>query len=220
MGQRLIPSVTQIRDLRIIIDESLSFTPHIEHLRNQGTRKTYHLIKSLPKLSEELMTKLFCIYVRPSMEYGSEIFNPSGVNLSKLLEHPQKVFTRRLLYRPGAPRIPYADRIRHLSLDSLEFRRARTDLLMTYKILTGQIDLNRLNFFQFPHRVNERKHHQFTLQVPQIKKERNFFPYRLIPTWNNLPKNEMNTILGLEQFRSFLDNAPKNLILPNSVFSY
>ena len=155
------------------------------------------------------------------MEYGSGIFNPSVVKLSKLLEHPQKVFTRNLLHRTGAPRIPYVERIRHLSLDSLEFRRARTDLLTTYKILTGQIDLNRLSFFQFPHRVNERKHHQFTLQVPQIKKEeRNFFPYRLISTWNNLPKEEVNKVIGMQQFRSFLDNAPKNIILPSPVFPY
>ena len=168
------------------------------------------------------MSKLFRIYVRPSLEYGSEIFNPTGIGLTKLLEHLQKVFTRLLLHRPGVSRIPYVDRIRHLNLDSLELRRARTDLLTTYKILTGHIDLNRFNIFQFPHRVNERKHHQFTLQAPRLKKkkERNFFPYRVITNWNNLPIKEINRITSLQQFRTFLDNAPTNLILPTPVFPY
>lgn len=156
------------------------------------------------------------------MEYGSEVFNPISFSSRELLEYPQRIFTSHLLNRKGKPRIPYPERLVKLNMDSLEFRRARSDFLTMYKILSGQVDSDRRNFFEFPNRLNTRIHHQYSVQIPIItkEKERKMFPFRSINTWNKLPIKEMDQIDSTQGFIRLLDTIPKKLIHPNPTFPY
>jgi len=61
-----------------------------------------------------------------------------AINLVKLIESVQKKFTKRL---PGYASLSYEDRLSRLGLDSLELRRLRYDLLLTYKIVFGLTDV-------------------------------------------------------------------------------
>ena len=41
---------------------------------------------------------------------------------------------------PGMPKISYPDRLRKLKLPTLTYRRARGDMIETYKLLSGKYD--------------------------------------------------------------------------------
>jgi len=56
------------------------------------------------------------------------------------LERVQRRFTKRI---PAVAHLSYCDRLKALSLESLEFRRLRYDLVMMYKIVHNLVNLER-----------------------------------------------------------------------------
>ena len=56
----------------------------------------------------------------------------------------QRAFTKRI---PGQQAKSYGDRLTALGLESLELRRLRLDLLLTYKILFNLVDIDRASLF-------------------------------------------------------------------------
>ena len=74
----------------------------------------------------------FVTYVRPILEYASSTWSPSTITNIKKVESVQKRFTKRL---KGLHHVDYQNRLLALGLDSLEQRRLRADLTLTYYIL-------------------------------------------------------------------------------------
>ena len=58
-------------------------------------------------------------------------------NFIDLIEKVQRQFTKRI---SGLNKLSYTQRLKELNLPSLEFRRARGDMIETYKILTNIYD--------------------------------------------------------------------------------
>ena len=75
------------------------------------------------------------------------------------LEAVQRRFTKRI---PGMKNLTYYQRLRALGIKSLEVRRLRADLLFTYKLVFGLLDVNVSEFFttQFS---NKRRGHRYKI---------------------------------------------------------
>jgi len=54
-------------------------------------------------------------------------------------ERVQRRFTKRI---PSVSHLSYADRLKTLGLDSLEYRRLKYDLIMMFKIVHNLVDLD------------------------------------------------------------------------------
>ena len=78
-------------------------------------------------------------YVRPIVEYNSQVWSPSALKDINRIEAVQRRFTKRI---PGMSGRSYHSRLKMLNLDSLELRRLRADLLLVYKILFGLLHTN------------------------------------------------------------------------------
>jgi len=91
------------------------------------------------------LVNAFKVYVRPILEYCSVVWCPHLVKDIDCIEKVQRRFTKRL---PGMNNMTYYQRLHVLGLASLELRRIRIDLLFTYKIIFGLVDLNISDFFQ------------------------------------------------------------------------
>jgi hypothetical protein len=100
------------------------------------------------------------------------------------IEAVQRRFTRGL---PGLRELPYCTRLSRVGLDSLELRRLKTDLILTFKILHGLLAVD-LPFFDLSP-VTFTRGHPLKLVVSQSRLEcrRGFFAVRVVPAWNSLP---------------------------------
>jgi len=87
-----------------------------------------------------ILSKAFCVFVRPNLEFSSVIWNPGfKVDIDKI-ESVQKRFTRACLLH-----LAYAERLAQLNLLTLETRRVMTDLITCYKLLNGELDVDGYN---------------------------------------------------------------------------
>ena len=86
----------------------------------------------------------FITYVRPLVECTSCIRSPRRVCLIRKIEAVQKRCTERL---PGRNVLDYHERLAFLGLESLELRRHKNDICMTYKIMSDLVNLNVDNCF-------------------------------------------------------------------------
>ena len=90
------------------------------------------------------------IFVRPTLDYCSNLWSPYRKYEIDLIETVQRRFTKRL---NGMLDLQYSDRLKSLGTESLETRRLKYDLCMYYKIITGLVDLPIDEFFIFQNGV-------------------------------------------------------------------
>ena len=117
--------VEQLRDLGVTVLGSISVTVH---LRNywQSTPKSCMGSSSLSLRSKDIMLTLYKSMVRSQLEYCSPLWNPAKISSIQELESVQKVFTSKI---SGMTELNYWDRLRQLSLMSLQRRRERYIIL-------------------------------------------------------------------------------------------
>jgi len=88
--------------------------------------------------------KAYVTYVRPLLEYAVCVWSPYQLDDIAKIESVQRRFTKRL---PGLSNASYSDRLSILGLRSLQLRRLHQDLIYTYKIIFGLVDLDCPKFF-------------------------------------------------------------------------
>jgi len=91
-----------------------------------------------------VLVRAFITYVRPLVEYNSVVWSPHLKRDIVAIEKVQKRLTKRLV---GLKGLPYAERLKSLSLTSFELRRLYNDLLWCYKIVFGLVDITCDDFF-------------------------------------------------------------------------
>ena len=134
--------------------------------------------------SVDFLCKLYVVYVRPLLEYGSSVWNPHSLEDCDRIERVQKFFTRRL---PGMGNLNYIERLIAVNLEPLELRRIRADLLLAFKIVRGFADIDASTLFV--RNMSAARGHSFKLFVPRSSKSvrQNSFACRIVPVWNSLP---------------------------------
>jgi len=82
----------------------------------------------------------------------------------------------------------YVQQLARLQLESLKLWRLRFDLIFTYKLVFGLIDLNRSDFFILCSDERSRGH-KYKLFIPSCSSSarHNFYTYQTATIWNYLP---------------------------------
>ncbi len=122
---------------------------------------------------------------------------------------------------PQLKNLNYQDRLKRLSLTSLEVRRVRGDLIQFYKIVNGLDDVKwarELRCIESQDTTNNsvrtlRRHkNHFYREKPGLSNTReNFFLNRVIPLWNELPAS-IKDAENLNSFKAGLDSLMKCLL--------
>ena len=153
--------------------------------------------------TKHIMVPLFKALVRPILEYGNVVWCPKLKKNIELIEGVQRRFTRRVIGMKGET---YENRLLKLNLPSLEYRRARGDMIETYKILHKLYDPNTTkSLFSVNVSTGTRGHPlKLTKNACETNLFRNFFSNRIINNWNNLP---MEIVMAgtLNSFKNLLD---------------
>ena len=145
--------------------------------------------------------------MRPILEYGSCIWSPAAVGLIDKLESVQRRFTKRI---NGLRELSYRERLQVLNLDSLECRRLRFDLILTYKILFGLTNLRVSDYFVLNTFCTRGHAYKLVPQHSNVNIRRNFLSCRVINAWNALPLCIIS-FNSLANFKSTLNNVRLSL---------
>lgn len=139
----IIESVELFADLGILLDSKLSFVQHITMTINKARSILAFIKRWSREFNDPIITKqLYTALVRPVLEYGSVIWDPSYRIHSERLESVQKqflIFCLRNTY-PDRVRLPsYSIRLAQVNLPTLKSRRIMLNVSFIYNLITGNI---------------------------------------------------------------------------------
>ena len=149
------------------------------------------------------MAPLFKALVRPILEYGNVVWNPAKRKYINYIESVQRHFTRCVVGMRG---MCYEDRLKALSLPSLEYRRLRGDMIETYKITHAHYDPITTNSLITLIPNSNTRSHRYKISKPRVNTNLflQFFTNRIINKWNGLPA-EVVEAKSLNCFKNKID---------------
>lgn len=189
-----LPDVNCITDLGICVCSNLKFRTHINNIVSKAHQRSSLILRCFKCRDPGILLKAFLVYVRPLVEYCSQVWSPISITDINKLERVQRRFTSRLRGMQG---LSYCDRLSKLNLQTLELRRLLADLIFVFKVIKGIVIVDK-NIFEFA-RVPGLRGHSLKLVKPLsvINSRKSFFSCRVIDTWNCLPETivELNSVM-------------------------
>ncbi|KAF8382229.1 hypothetical protein PRIPAC_71371 [Pristionchus pacificus] len=203
-----------INDLVSYLDDNSLLDP-----RQAVTRKARSMcnlmLRSFLTTSSEALVKAYKIYIRPLLESSTVIWNPTAIGLVNRLESVQREFTRRVLWRSHLSYLPYPQRLEHLQLETLEYRRALNDMYFLFDSVNGFVHLDTSNLYSIaPLSRSLRSSHNLRLAIPFFMPV-SFSSYasRSLTLWNSLSTPVVT--LPRIPYRNLLRRTPLS-VLPKS----
>ena len=208
-----LKNVQEEKDLGVIVDNQLSFKSHISSKISKANTMI-HIVRNTFKYLDEAMFKLlFKSIIRPHLEYASPVWSPITRVEKARIEGVQRRATKLV---PTLSNLPYTERLQHLKLPTLEYRRTRQDLIFLYNYAHNNIILNtrtrcntcRYNTSMLSPITSGTRGHPFRYkQHRHIGIRKRFFTTRILSLWNSLTSH---TVLAptLNQFKSRLAKDP------------
>ena len=118
----------------------MAFSDYINECTSKAFSRSFLIFKGLSSRNSQLLVKASTTYVRPLLEYNTNIWSSIDVGNTTKIENVQRRFTKRIT---SVSHLSYRDRLVFLGLDSLEYRRLTNDLVMMYKIVHNLVDVDR-----------------------------------------------------------------------------
>ena len=111
--------------------------------------------RSFTYMDKNMFTTLYKSIVRPHLEYGSNIWS---VMHKKEAIHIENVQRRATKLVKNIQHLSYSDRSRYLGLPSLQYRRLRSDMIETLRIINNidKVNSNKI----FPQNENTTRGHK------------------------------------------------------------
>ena len=205
-GQPLLDSATE-RDLGVVVSGDLNWTPHLNKVIRCAEVALYTLTRTLVSRSPSVYLKLYKSFVRPHLEFATQVWSPYKKMDIQRIERVQRRATKCVHHCRD---LPYEERLKFLSLESLKRRRLFFDLCYVYKLLTGKVHGDKKHFFE----LNENRRtrgHALKLKHPfsNHNYRKQYFSYRVIHFWNKLPPDLVlaDTVSGFKRnLSNFLDS--------------
>jgi hypothetical protein len=193
--------VKDVMDLGVRFTNDFSFSSHIKEICNKARRKASIILNCFKSKNQETLFRAFTVFVRPTLDYCSNLWSPYRKTEIDLLESVQKRFTKRL---DGMLGLQYSERLKSLGSESLEQRRIKSDLCMYYKVIAELVDLPIDEFFVFKKGVTRNNGSSIYMNLFHVNAERYYFKNRCITAWNSLPPSVVNAS-SLNAFKRCLE---------------
>jgi len=198
--RKILDSTEVEKDLGVHVDNQLKFNQHAATAVKKANRILGVIKRAFTNRDGDAMSRLFKTLVRPHLEYANCIWGPTRKGDSDMIESVQRRATRLI---PEIQHLPYEERLRHLKLPSMKYRRLRGDMIQTFKIIKGFDRLNPSELFEKPHHASTRGHSE-KLHVKYCRTElrKRFFSNRVHPLEATL-KNYMSNTVELNSGKDF-----------------
>ena len=188
------------KDLGVNIDNKLTFSEHTAITVKKANQMLAIIRRTFRYLDEDTFLLLYKTMVRPIAEYGVPAWTPIYMKEIDALESVQRRATKMLAHLKDRP---YEERLQHLKLFSLAFRRQRGDMIFVYKYLTGILNSNHQLFVRSSSNTRGHDHRLEKARLNTILRQKSF-TQRVINNWNSLPQKVVEAT-SLNIFKSRLD---------------
>ena len=189
------------KDLGITFDNRMKFSNHVHAIVAKANSRVGILRRNFCNLTPDIFLPLYKSLVRPLLEYGSVIWNSVSIGDQNEIEKVQQRATKLV---KSISHLPYSSRLRQLKLDSLKFRRRRSDILQVYRIFKEIDNINSSMFFKLNEDQRTRGH---SLKLSKIwansSMRRLSFSMRVVNDWNNLNESTISCT-SLNSFKTAL----------------
>ena len=176
----------------MFISNDLKWNKHVSYLQSEAYATAFQILKTVVSTNVWTLLNAYITFVRPQLEFNTPVWSPHPQKDIFLIESVQKRFTRSICLRDNIPFSCYADRLNKLNNKSLQYRRLEFDLILTYKICYGLVDIAFNDFFEYWDTDYDLRRHRLALRPlcrPKHKTVQNFFNHRVVPLWKDLPEN-------------------------------
>ena len=187
--QTPIPQCTEQRDLGIIFNNSLSWSPHISSILAKAY-KSLNLIRRVVPYDCDISFKrsLYLSLVRSHLTYCSSIWRPNLIRDSRRLEQIQRRASKFLV----SSDLDYKTRLIVSNLLPLSLWLEAQDILLLIKMLNGPPDNFHLDDYIVVVSSNTRastSNHLKRVQptIPRLNSTKFFYFNRVVKIWNALP---------------------------------
>ena len=191
-------------------ESDLKFDEHISAKVRKANAIVGLIRRTFSFLNCRMFKKLYTTIVRPHLEYAQAVWSPRLKKNINILENVQIRATKIV---DGVVYLDYPERLKKLDLPTLVYRRARGDMIEVFKHL-HTYDRKTLPHHFCRHDRPSRIHdHQLVTINPKDGTrglQTNSFYYRVIRTWNNLPRIVVNAG-NINSFKCRLDKAWNNI---------
>ena len=194
----VLDNVENIKYLGVTITNDLKWNTHVSNICTKANRTLGFLRRNLSACPQDVKESAYKGLVRPVLEYGSSVWDPSSILLQEELEKVQKraarFVTGNYIYETGS----MTGILEQLKWESLKKRRRDSRIIMLYKGLKGAASIP-TNDLVLPIR-HVRNHHSLAFQTPFANThiyKCSFFP-QTIRDWNSLTDTLLSAAEGAE----------------------
>ena len=203
MGGRELDSVDSEKDLGVIIHKTLKPSLQCVKAAARANMVLGQMGRAITYRDKVTFIRLYCVYVRPHLEYAVQSWCPYNVADKEVLEKVQK---RAIAMVSNFSSKSYEEKLKEVGMTTLEERRHRGDLIQMYKIMSGKENVDFRIWFETladqrgPNIMTRHSSGLYNVVQKNSNSDlrRNFFSQRICSTWNNLPdivksSNSVNT---------------------------
>ena len=189
------------KDLGIYICDDLKVSRQCLEAEKKAMKVLGFIKRTFTHKSENIVITLYKALVRPHLEYAVQFWSPY---LTKDIEKLERVQARATKMIPALRRLSYERRLAKLKMFTLETRRLRGELIQAFKIIRGFDNVDAKKLFQFSNNNTRNNGFKIILPIARSQVMRNFFTYKTINKWNNLPCEVVNSP-SIDAFKRRLD---------------
>ena len=90
LGDNSLTVFDTVKDLGVLVDSNLSFSPHIDSVISKAKQRMYLIFKSFESRDIALFTFAYKTYILPILDYFSSIWSPYKFSAIDRLEDVQR----------------------------------------------------------------------------------------------------------------------------------
>ncbi len=214
--QHVLTTTELERDLGVLIATNGKWHEQVAAAVAKANRAFGMLKRTFTSRSPKLWRGLWLQYIRPHVEFATQVWSPQFKGDIDAIEKVQRRVTKHIA---KYQRLPYEERLERLELTTLEDRRMRGDLIQEYKIAHG---IDHVKFDPPQPRADTRtRGHDQRLAEPRhkgvlISQRLHSFTCRIVKPWNELPQEIVEQDLGVNGFKKMYDDIRASAMSHNS----
>lgn len=201
------------KHLGVIISSDNKWNKHIDSIIDTASRQLSYLRKVKYLLPKEILNKLYCTYIRPILEYASEVWDGCNLTDANRLEQVQMIAARIVT---GLPTFASLQSLYYeTGWETLAERRKQKKLNLMYKIVNNEAPTYLKDLL--PNTVNDastynlRNSSNYNIPFSRLCSfQSSFFPSTL-RLWNDLGI-QIRASQSLSQFKGNIKKQPLKII--------